>query len=415
MAQSPLSAAAKPSRRRITSAAGGPGGGLDKADAGRSVEEASVCVSPALEAASTRLETAANTPTRKTQTALIRALRPKPKMPRAVSEIRPRDRNVPPRPFTYPKLVAGIAPRPSPKGVKSQMLRGQILQGSLPALITPFRNGIVDERAYQTFVETQLTEGSHGLVPCGTTGESATLTHAEHERVVRLCVEAAAGRAPVVSGAGSSSTAHAIELAQGAKKAGADAVLVVAPYYNKPSQEGLFQHFKAINDAVEIPIVAYNVPGRTVVDISVETMGRLAKLPNVIGVKDATSDLARVARHRAACGEKFVQLSGEDGTALGFMAHGGRGCISVTANVAPKLCSQMQDAALKGDFAAARAIDQKVSSLHKAMFLEPSPGPAKYACSLLGWCTEEVRLPILAPSDPAKAAIRAAMVEAGLL
>ena len=289
------------------------------------------------------------------------------------------------------------------------------IQGSLPALITPFRNGIVDERAYQDFVEKQIEAGSHGLVPCGTTGESVTLTHAEHRRLVILCVEAAAGRVPVIAGAGSNSTAHAIELARDAKAAGADAVLVVAPYYNKPSQEGLYAHFKAINDSVEIAIVVYNVPARTVVDISVETMGRIAQLGNVIGVKDATSDLSRVARQRAACGTDFIQLSGEDSSALGQAAYGGKGCISVTANVAPRLCAQLQEAAQKGDFAAARAIDDKLASLHKAMFIEPSPAPAKYACSLLNLCSEEVRLPILPPSDAAKAAIRAAMTEAGLL
>lgn len=287
--------------------------------------------------------------------------------------------------------------------------------GSIPALITPFRNGIVDERAFQTFVERQISEGSHALVPCGTTGESATLSTQEHARVVELCVEAAAGRVPVIAGAGSNSTAHAIELARLAKKAGADAVLVVAPYYNKPSQDGLVGHFTAINDAVDIPIVVYNVPARTVTDISVETMGRLAKLSNVVGVKDATSDLARVARHRALCGEDFIQLSGEDPSAIGFNAYGGKGCISVTANVAPKLSAQMQKASLNGDIAAARAIDDKLAPLHKALFCEPSPAPAKYACSLLGLCTDEVRLPLLPCTDAAKAQIRAAMTHAGLI
>jgi len=289
------------------------------------------------------------------------------------------------------------------------------IYGSNPALITPFRDGIVDERAFQTIVERQVAEGSHGLVPCGTTGESATLSLEEHVRVVELCVEAAAGKVPVIAGAGSNSTAHAIELAQRAKNVGADAVLVVAPYYNKPSQDGLVAHFKAINDAVDIPIVVYNVPGRTVIDISAETMGRLAQLPNVIGCKDASADLSRVARHRALCGEAFVQLSGEDPTAIGFNALGGVGCISVTANVAPKLCAQMQEAALQGALDAARAIDDKLAPLHKAMFAEPSPAPAKYACSLLGLCTDEVRLPLLACSDAAKAQIRAAMTHAGLI
>lgn len=290
-----------------------------------------------------------------------------------------------------------------------------MVHGSIPALITPFRNGIVDERAFQALVERQIAEGSHGLVPCGTTGESATLELKEHVRVVELCVEAAAGRVPVIAGAGSNSTAHAVDLAARAKAARADAVLVVSPYYNKPSQEGLYQHFKAINDAVDIPIYVYNIPGRCIVDISVETMGRIAALKNVAGLKDATGDLGRIARQRAACGPAFIQLSGEDPTALGYNAHGGRGCISVTANVAPKLCAQMQEATLKGDFDAARAIDEKLAPLHKALFVEPSPAPVKYACSVLGLCTDEVRLPIVPCSDAAKAQVRAAMTHAGLI
>lgn len=290
-----------------------------------------------------------------------------------------------------------------------------MFQGSFPALITPFRNGIVDERAFQAIVERQVSEGSHGLVPCGTTGESATLSLEEHARVVELCVEAAARRAPVIAGAGSNNTAHAIELAGRCKRAGADALLVVAPYYNKPSQDGLYAHFKAINDAVDIPIFVYNVPGRTVVDISVDTMGRLAKLSNVVGVKDASADLARVARHREACGPDFILLSGEDPTAVGFNAHGGKGCISVTANVAPKLCAQIQDATLRGDFETAREIDARLAPLHKALFVEPSPSPAKYACSLQGLCGDEVRLPLLTCTDAAKAQIKSAMTHAGLL
>lgn len=293
--------------------------------------------------------------------------------------------------------------------------RTSMIHGSIPALITPFRDGIVDERAFQLFVEHQIAEGSHGLVPCGTTGESVTLSLSEHVRVVELCVEAAGGRVPVIAGAGSNDTAHAIELAKRGKAAGADAVLVVAPYYNKPSQDGIFAHFKAINDAVEIPIVVYNVPGRTVVDISVETMGRLSKLANVIGDKDASSDMSRVARHRALCGDDFIQLSGDDPSGVGFNANGGRGCISVTANVAPKLCSQIQDATLQGAFDTARKLDEKLAELHKAMFMEPSPAPAKYACSLLGHCTEEVRLPIIPCSDGAKATIRSLMTQAGLI
>jgi 4-hydroxy-tetrahydrodipicolinate synthase len=289
------------------------------------------------------------------------------------------------------------------------------LYGSIPALITPFRNGMVDERAFQTLVQRQLAEGSHALVPCGTTGESATLSLAEHIRVVELCVEAADGRVPVIAGAGSNNTAHAVELARACMKAKADAILVVAPYYNKPSQDGLVAHFAAINDAADIPIVVYNVPGRTVTDISVDTMGKLAKLSNVIGCKDATSDLARVARHRALCGAGFIQLSGEDPSAIGFNAHGGKGCISVTANVAPKLCAEMQAATLREDFAAARAIDDKLAPLHKALFCEPSPAPAKYACSLLGLCSDEVRLPLVACTDAGKAQVKAAMTHAGLL
>jgi 4-hydroxy-tetrahydrodipicolinate synthase len=287
--------------------------------------------------------------------------------------------------------------------------------GSIPALITPFRGGNIDERAFLDLVERQIREGSHGLVPCGTTGESVTLSREEHVRVVEMCVAAAAGRVPVIAGAGSNSTAHAVELARLAKQAGADAVLVVSPYYNKPNQEGLYAHFKAINDAVDIPIVIYNIPARSVVDISVETMGRIAKLANIVGLKDATGDLARVSRQRAACGVDFIQLSGEDATALGYNSHGGKGCISVTANVAPKECAQMQLASLRGDFAAARVIDDKLAALHKALFTEPSPAPVKYACSLLGLCTDEVRLPLLACGDSTKAQIKAAMAQAGLL
>ncbi len=290
-----------------------------------------------------------------------------------------------------------------------------MVHGSIPALITPFRNGIVDERAFQALVARQIAEGTHGLVPCGTTGESVTLSTKEHVRVVEMCVEAAAGKVPVIAGAGSNNTAHAIELAAHAKRAGADAVLVVAPYYNKPSQEGLFAHFKAINDAVDIPIYLYNVPGRTVIDMSPETIGRLAQLKNVAGIKDASNDLGRIAKHRALAGEKFIQLSGDDPNAIGFNAHGGRGCISVTANAAPKLCAQLQEATLQGAFDAARAIDDKLWPLHKAMFCEPSPAPAKYACSLLGLCTDEVRLPIVPCSDAAKAQIRSAMTHAGLI
>jgi 4-hydroxy-tetrahydrodipicolinate synthase len=287
--------------------------------------------------------------------------------------------------------------------------------GSIPALITPFRDGIVDEQGFQSFVEWQIAQGSHGLVPCGTTGESVTLSTKEQGRVVEMCVEAAAGRVPVIAGAGSNSTAHAIELTRLAKDAGADAVLVVAPYYNRPSQDGLYAHYKAINDAVEIPIVVYNVPGRTVVDISVETLGRIAKLANVVGLKDAAGDVGRVSRQRLACGPEFIQLSGDDPNAIGYNAMGGRGCISVTANVAPKLCAELQNAIRQGAFETARAIDDQLAGLHKAMFVEPSPAPAKYGASLLGKCAEDVRLPIIPCSDGAKAAVRAAMTQAGLI
>jgi 4-hydroxy-tetrahydrodipicolinate synthase len=290
-----------------------------------------------------------------------------------------------------------------------------MIKGSIPALITPFRHGIVDERALQGLVQRQIAEGSHGLVPCGTTGESATLTTAEHIRVVELTVEAAAGRVPVIAGAGSNNTAHSIELAKAAKAAKADAVLVVAPYYNKPSQDGIVAHFKAISDAVDIPIISYNVPGRTVVDILPETVARLSKLSNVVGIKDASSDIGRVARHMALCEDGFILLSGDDPSALAFNAAGGTGCISVTANVAPKQFAALQNATLQGEFAAARKIDAMLYDLHKTLFIEPSPAPTKYACSLLGLCTDEVRLPIIPCSDAAKAKIKAVMVEAGLI
>lgn len=289
------------------------------------------------------------------------------------------------------------------------------IRGSIPALITPFRGEDVDESALRRLVEHHLTEGSHGLVPCGTTGESPTLTAKEHARVISIVTECANGSVPVIAGAGSNSTAHAIELARNAKSAGADAVLVVAPYYNKPSQEGLLAHFRAINDAVEIPIVVYNVPARTIADITPETMGEIANLPNVIGLKDASSDLSRVVQHRALAGEGFIQFSGDDGSALGFNAYGGSGCISVTANVAPRLCARLQEASLRGAFDAALAIEQTLAPLHKALFCEPSPAPAKYACSLLGLCEEDVRLPLLSCSESAKSKVRAAMAQAGLI
>lgn len=257
--------------------------------------------------------------------------------------------------------------------------------------------------------------GTDGLVPCGTTGESPTLGEAEQRRVVELAVEAAAGRAPVIAGAGSNNTAHAVELAKQAEKAGADGLLVVTPYYNKPNQEGLIRHFDSVHDAVSIPIIIYNIPGRSVIDMSVQTMGELARRERIVGVKDATADLARVKAQREACGEDFTQLSGDDSTAVAFAEAGGDGAISVTANVAPGLCAEIWDAAAAGAMDEARGIDEKLTELHKALFLDPSPGPAKYALSLLGRSATEVRLPITEPREHVKDAVRAAMTRAGLL
>ena len=288
------------------------------------------------------------------------------------------------------------------------------LRGSLPALITPMRDGKVDEAAFREFVKWQIAEGSHGLVPMGTTGESATLDHKEHGRVVEICVDTTNGRVPVVAGAGSNSTSEAIALTRHAKAVGADAVLSVAPYYNKPTQEGLYRHFAAIAEAVDIPIVVYNIPGRSVVEISLETMTRLSKIANIVGVKDATNNLARPSRERAACGKDWRLLSGDDVTTLGFMAHGGHGAISVTANVAPKLCAQFLDACMQGAFDAALALQDRLMPLHDAMFVESSPAPAKYAASVLGLCTDEVRLPIVAASEAARVRIREAMAHAGV-
>lgn len=289
-------------------------------------------------------------------------------------------------------------------------------QGSFPALITPMKNGSVDEAAYRKFVAWQIKEGSHGLVPVGTTGESPTVTPAEHKRLIEICVEEAKGKVPVIAGAGSNNTAEAIEYAAHAKKAGADAALIVVPYYNKPTQEGIYQHYRAIAKAVDIPIFVYNVPGRTVANCSVETLDRLAKdCPNIVGTKDASADLTRPSRQRLMTGEKFIQLSGEDGTALGFNAHGGVGCISVTANVAPRLCAEMQEATLKGDYKKAIAIQDRLMPLHHALFVETNPGPIKYAVSLLGHCTAEARLPMVPVSEPAQQMVRDAMVHAGIL
>jgi 4-hydroxy-tetrahydrodipicolinate synthase len=288
-------------------------------------------------------------------------------------------------------------------------------RGSFTALVTPFKNGSLDEAAFRGLVSWQIAEGTHGLVPVGTTGESPTLSHDEHKRVVEWCIGEAAGRVPVIAGAGSNSTREAIELAEHAEKAGADAVLVVTPYYNKPTQEGLYQHFKAINDAIGIPIIIYNIPPRSVIDMSVDTMARLFELKNIAGVKDATASMVRVSQQRAKLGEDFNQLSGEDATVLGYMAHGGHGCISVTSNVAPRLCSEFHLAWQKGDVTTALRLHDKLMPLHTNLFIESNPAPVKYALSLLGRLEERLRLPMVPVSEPTRAAVRSAMVHAGLI
>jgi len=291
-----------------------------------------------------------------------------------------------------------------------------MFKGSLVALITPMReDGSVDENAYAEFVEWQIKEGTHGIVPVGTTGESPTLSHYEHKRVVEIAIEVAHGRVPVIAGAGSNSTEEAIALTRHAKEAGAAAALIVTPYYNKPTQEGMYLHFKAIADSVDLPIIIYNIPPRSVVDMSVETMARLAKHRNIIGLKDATANLARPLQQRRACGDDFVQLSGEDHTALAFNASGGVGCISVTANVAPRLCSEMQSAWMEGRIAEAMEIQQRLLPLHDALFSETSPGPVKFAASLLGKGTEHCRLPLAPLMEPTRERVRAAMTEVDLL
>ncbi|UFN50787.1 4-hydroxy-tetrahydrodipicolinate synthase [Roseomonas sp. OT10] len=291
-----------------------------------------------------------------------------------------------------------------------------MFKGSLVALISPMtRDGALDEKAFKAFVDWQVREGTQGLIPVGTTGESPTLSHEEHDRVVELCVEVADGRVPVVAGAGSNSTAEAIRLTRHAKEAGADAALVVTPYYNKPTQEGLYRHFMAIADAVELPVIIYNIPPRSVVDMSVETMARLARHPNIVGVKDATANLTRPLHTRAACGPEFCQLSGEDHTALSFLAAGGHGCISVTANVAPRLCREMHDAWAEGRIQDAIGIQDRLVPVHDAMFCETSPGPVKYAASLLGHGSDHCRLPLAPVGEANQARVRAAMVGAGLL
>ena len=298
-------------------------------------------------------------------------------------------------------------------------------RGSFTALVTPFKNGSLDEAAFRGLVSWQISEGTHGLVPVGTTGESPTLNHDEHKRVVEWCIDEAKNssknsskghaKVPVIAGAGSNSTREAVELAEHAEKAGADAVLVVTPYYNKPTQEGMYQHFKAINDAIAIPIIIYNIPPRSVIDMSVDTMKRLFELKNIAGVKDATASMVRVSQQRAAMGEDFNQLSGEDATVLGYMAHGGHGCISVTANVAPRLCSEFHVAWQKGDVATALKLHDKLMPLHTNLFIESNPSPVKYALSLLGKIEERLRLPMVPVSEPTRVAVRSAMVHAGLI
>ena len=291
-----------------------------------------------------------------------------------------------------------------------------MFKGSITALVTPFKNGVLDEAALARIVEWQIAEGTHGLVPVGTTGESPTLDYDEHKRVIDITVETAKKRVPVIAGTGSNSTDEAIELSQYAEKAGVDGVLVVTPYYNKPTQEGLYQHFKAINDAVKVPIVIYNIPGRSVVDMTVATMARCFKdLKNVVGVKDATANLARPSLQRAACGPAFCQLSGEDATALGFMAHGGSGCISVASNVAPRLCSDLQNACMAGDYKTALQLQDRLMPLFDALFVESNPGPVKYAVSRLGLCSAEMRLPMVPVAESTRKIVDTVLADLGLI
>jgi 4-hydroxy-tetrahydrodipicolinate synthase len=290
-----------------------------------------------------------------------------------------------------------------------------MIKGSIPALVTPFKDGALDLDTLKKLVEWHVAEGSAGLVPVGTTGESPTLSHEEHETVIEEVVKAAAGRIPVIAGAGSNNTAEGIRLIRHAERVGADAALVVTPYYNKPTQAGLIAHYTALHDCCDLPIIIYNIPGRSVVDMSPETMGQLAKLPRIIGVKDATGKIERVSQQRITCGADFIQLSGEDATALGFNAHGGTGCISVTANVAPRLCAEFQNATLAGDYALALAYQDRLMPLHEAIFIEPGLAGAKYGLSKLGLCSDEVRLPLVGLTDGTKARIDAAMRHAGLI
>jgi len=290
-----------------------------------------------------------------------------------------------------------------------------LFRGVFPALVTPFRDGAVDEDAFVALIERQIAGGVHGLIPAGTTGEASTLSHDEHRRVMELCVATARGRVPVIPGAGSNSTTEAIELVRHAKTIGCDGALVVTPYYNRPSQEGLYAHYKAINDAVQLPILVYNVPARTSVDISNATLARLAKLPNIVGIKDATGDLPRASLQRLECGEDWVMLSGNDDSALGYLAHGGHGWISVTCNVAPDLSAQFYDDAVGGDRAGALQLQDRLIRLHKALFSDASPSPTKFALAQLGLCLEETRLPIVPCSDAARTEVLVAMRDAGLV
>ena len=294
------------------------------------------------------------------------------------------------------------------------MSKNGSFRGSMTALVTPFKNGKVDEAAFRGHVDWQIAQGTHGLVPVGTTGESPTLSHAEHKSVVEWCISEAKGRVPVIAGAGSNNTNEAVELSRHAEKAGADAVLIVTPYYNKPSQEGLYQHYKAINDAIGIPIIIYNIPPRSIVDMSVDTMARLYELKNIVGVKDATGNIVRVSQQRQAMGPDFIQLSGEDATALAVNVQGGHGCISVSSNVAPKACADFQNASLSGDYAKALTYQDKLFPLHSALFVEPNPAGPKYALSVLGRMEDEVRLPMVPTTEPTRAIIRKAMAFAGL-
>lgn len=290
-----------------------------------------------------------------------------------------------------------------------------MFKGSITALITPFKDGEIDWPAFENFVEWQIDQGSHGVVPCGTTGESPTLSHDEHNAIVERCVDVVKKRVPVIAGTGSNSTQEAIELTQGAKNAGADAALIVTPYYNKPTQDGLYEHYKAIHDAVSIPIIIYNIPGRCIIDMSVDTMARLAKLPNIVGVKDATNDLARCSETREIIGTDFCQLSGEDGTTPGFLAQGGHGCITVVGNVAPALSAKMHDAWMNKDFASFAEMRDLLAPLSQALFCETSPAPVKYAASALGICSDEVRLPLVPATENARQQVDKALAHAGLL